>query len=160
MPQQSLPITSDTPQTFEVIQVNHPDLLDAARHIRQVVFVEEQQVPSEEEWDDQDEHCWHWVIRETATKAFVATARLADKGNGVAKVERVAVLKTHRGYGLGRLILIHLEQKARELGFTHLKMHGQTHAQVFYEKLGYFVTKPEIFMEANIPHVLLEKNLA
>lgn len=128
--------------------------------VRRVVFIEEQQVPEEIEMDHFDE-------RNSPTVHFVATkgtepvgaARLRTYAEGVGKVERVAVKASERGTGLGRAIMEVLEQTARDHGYAKLKLNAQCHAQHFYEKLGY-AQIGEIFVEAGIDHIAMEKKLA
>ncbi|MCK9906718.1 GNAT family N-acetyltransferase, partial [Frankia sp. Cpl3] len=101
------------------------------------VFIEEQQVPEEIEIDLNDEapKTIHFVAY--ADEKPVGASRLRTYAPGIGKVERVAVLGSERGTGLGRKIMEVMEETARQHGYTKLKLNAQTHAQVFYEKLGY-----------------------
>jgi predicted GNAT family N-acyltransferase len=124
------------------------------RLIRDQVFIIEQRVPRDEEFDDRDPLCPHAVVYEQ--EAAVATGRIdLDKGG---KVGRVAVLKSHRRRGVGRLLMQALEQHARQQGAERVWCHAQLQAVPFYELLGYRVCGDE-FEEANIPHVFMEKTL-
>jgi predicted GNAT family N-acyltransferase len=76
----------------------------------------------------------------------------------VAKLERICVLKTHRKHGLGKLIIQELEEIAKEKGISKAKLHGQTQAEGFYQKLGY-KTNSDIFMEEGIPHIVMIKEI-
>lgn len=144
---------------YDIRVVQDEAELEAAFFVRRAVFMEEQQVPEEIEMDQFDE-------RDAPTIHFVATlgnepvgaARLRTYSDGVGKVERVAVAASQRGTGLGRKLMDVLEQTAREHGYAKLKLNAQCHAQRFYEKLGY-VQIGELFVEAGIDHVAMEKTL-
>ncbi|MEQ1775083.1 MAG: GNAT family N-acetyltransferase [Burkholderiales bacterium] len=115
--------------------------------IRRAVFVLEQHVPEEEEWDDQDAISRH-VIALAADGAAIGTGRLLPDG----RIGRMAVLKAWRGIGVGSALLSTLIKMARENGHTETRLHAQTHATAFYQKHGYMPEGGE-FMEAGIPHV-------
>ena len=75
------------------------------------------------------------------------------------KLERICILEPYRKFGLGKVIIATLEEIAEEKGLSRVKLHGQTHAEGFYKKLGY-QTASSMFMEDGIPHVLMTKELA
>jgi len=79
--------------------------------------------------------------------------------NGLGKAERICVLKPYRKFGLGRKILKALEEVAKEKGLSQIRLHGQTHVEKFYNKLGY-QTVSDVFFEHDIPHVLMVKELS
>jgi predicted GNAT family N-acyltransferase len=125
------------------------------------VFVEEQAVPPEEELDAYDADAVHFLARyaeSEASEKIVGAARLLDRGNGVGKVGRVAVLPEHRGLGVGVLLMGCIEVTARERGFTRLDLDAQLHAIPFYEKLSY-VADGDVFLDANIEHRHMSKRL-
>ena len=127
---------------------------ERARAIRYTVFVEEQGVPVELEWDEWDEPSWHALaLAEDGTP--VATGRLLPDGH----IGRMAVLKTARGTGVGALVLEALMEKAEQLGYPELVLNAQTHAAPFYARVGFAQVGPE-FEEAGIPHVEMRKRLA
>src|SRR5699024_227460 len=74
------------------------------------------------------------------------------------KLERVCTLKLYRKSGLGKVIITALEKVAMQKGLSQVKLHGQTQAEDFYQKLGYR-TVSNIFMEDGIPHILMQKDL-
>ena len=74
------------------------------------------------------------------------------------KLERICILEPYRKFGLGKVITRTLEEIAEEKGLSRVKLHGQTHAEGFYKKLGY-QTSSDVFMEDGIPHVLMVKEL-
>jgi predicted GNAT family N-acyltransferase len=123
--------------------VQHKD----AQAIRHEVFVIEQGVPVELEWDDMDAVCLHAVVYDGAANA-VGTGRLLPDGH----VGRMAVKKSARGAGIGGAILEALMQEAKKRGDCSVLLNAQTHAEPFYERFR-FVREGEEFMEAGIPHV-------
>ncbi|QEM81113.1 GNAT family N-acetyltransferase [Halomonas binhaiensis] len=120
-----------------------------ASHIRQVVFVEEQHVPLDEEWDGLDPQCLHllaWVETSEGEKAL-GTARLLPDGH----IGRVAVLQEARGLGAGASLMRAAIEAARQRGHDHVALAAQTHALPFYERLG-FEAEGDTFLDAGIPH--------
>jgi predicted GNAT family N-acyltransferase len=126
---------------------------DALRAVRWKVFVEEQHVPENEEWDDYDPVCRH-VIAAAADGAPIGTGRLLPDGH----VGRMAVLKEWRSRGVGSAVLVHQLQLARETRHAVVRLNAQTHAIGFYEKHG-FAAEGEEFMEAGIPHFAMSRRL-
>lgn len=131
------------------------DELPTCIAIRHEVFVVGQDVPKDIEVDGLDEMCTHAMVRVDGVP--VGTARLREVA-GAGKVERVAVLESHRGAGLGRLLMDVLEAEARRLGLPKTKLNAQTWVIPFYEKLGYVAAGPE-FDDAGIPHRAMSKAL-
>ncbi|WP_411966744.1 GNAT family N-acetyltransferase [Haloferax sp. YSSS75] len=127
--------------------------------VRKAVFVDEQGVDEELEWDEYDEpdsESVHFVgYRDDEA---VGAARLREYEHGVGKVERVAVLESARGEGWGKRLMETLEAEAREREFGTLVLHAQTSAEGFYHGLDYETTS-DVFDEAGIPHVKMEKSL-
>ena len=76
-----------------------------AMRSRFTVFVDEQNVPPELEPDEYDADALHLLAVDPATGEAIGTARIVDKGNGVAKIGRVAILKEWRGRGIGDLLM-------------------------------------------------------
>lgn len=126
---------------------------DTARAIRYAVFVEEQGVPVELEWDDWDEPSWHAIACDD-TGQPIATGRLLPDGH----IGRMAVLRSARGTGVGSQVLERLIAKAVELGYPEVVLNAQTHAAGFYTRLG-FAAEGEEFEEAGIPHVTMRRVL-
>ncbi|WP_323675569.1 GNAT family N-acetyltransferase [Halorubellus sp. PRR65] len=141
--------------------------------VRRAVFVDEQGVDESLEWDDWDDDpaTTHVVAydrdptRDAAVEVAdgvrpVGAARLRPKDRVdavVGKVERVAVLESYRGTGVGRALMDALEDAGRERGFEGFLLHSQTRAAGFYERLGYERFGDE-FDEAGIPHVKMRKD--
>ena len=113
--------------------------------IRRIVFIDEQQVPQEEEWDGLDTECLHFLA--TLNGEPVGTARLLPDGH----IGRVAVLSSARGTGIGYQLMEAAIKAAREAGHPHAALSAQLHALAFYERLG-FVAHGDVFMDAGIPH--------
>lgn len=124
--------------------------------VRTTVFVEEQGIPSEIEWDEFDNTAIHFVVYNE--NQAIAASRLRQYENQIGKVERVCVLKEYRGQKIGVLIMKEIEQFAIKEGLKKLKLNAQASVVPFYEKLNYVVTSPE-FMDVNIPHRAMEKQL-
>ncbi|WP_226005293.1 GNAT family N-acetyltransferase [Natrinema salinisoli] len=124
--------------------------------VRRTVFVDEQGVDEDLEYDDHDETATHFVAYDGDEP--IGAARLREYEDGVGKVERVAVLEPRREEGVGRALMTALEDRADERGFATLKLHSQTRAADFYRRLGY-ERRGEEFEEAGIPHVEMRKRL-
>ncbi len=127
------------------------ELGDAAGAIRREVFIEEQGIPAEMEWDAADASCLHAVAR-NRFGVPLATGRLLEHVPGVAKIGRMAVLRSMRGTQIGRQVLEALMAKARQLGDREVLLHAQLSAENFYLRAG-FQRRGEPFEEAGIAHV-------
>ncbi|WP_456275814.1 GNAT family N-acetyltransferase [Bacillus sp. AK128] len=138
------------------VVTNEQEFADALK-VRRIVFVDEQQVPEEEEIDQYENECTHVVMYDDE-KEPVAAGRLREV-DGIGKMERICVLSSHRNLGLGKHIMDALEKVARDKGFHKLKLNAQTHAEGFYEKLGYKTISDDVFMDAGIPHVTMIKEV-
>ena len=137
-------------RAMATVRVAGPDELDECLAVRRVVFVQEQRVPLELEVDGRDPEALHVIARDEAGRA-VGTARLRVTADGQAKVERVAVLATHRGRGIGAQLMSALEAEARRRGHRAVTLAAQTPALAFYAARGYEAHGPD-FMDAGIPH--------
>ena len=126
---------------------------EAIRQIREQVFVEEQSVPREIEWDGLDHECVH-VIAESANRDPVGTGRLHRSG----KIGRMAVLRPWRGQQVGTTILSCLLEAARSQGIATVYLHAQRRALAFYAAFG-FLGEGEEFEEAGIPHRLMKRRV-
>ncbi len=133
------------------------DLGRAAGAIRQAVFVEEQHIPIEMEWDEADASCLHAVAFNRFGQAL-ATGRLLEHVPGVAKIGRMAVQRPMRGSRIGREVLDALMRKGRELGYAEVLLHAQMSALSFYLRAG-FVQRGAPFDEAGIGHVEMVRSL-
>jgi len=121
-------------------------LFETAREIRHKVFVEEQKVSEEEEFEFEEE-CVHFLIYHKRKALGTARHRITEKG---IKLERFALLKEARGKGLGRDLLRFVLTDARAYQ-KPIYLHAQTAVVDFYKQQG-FVIDGAKFMEANIEH--------
>ena len=117
-------------------------------NIRRTVFIEEQNVSEDEEWDDRDmlASTQHFLIMED-TETAIGTARILASG----KIGRVAVLKAYRRQGLGKLLVRSAIKAALAMGYTNIYLDAQLPAMEMYATLG-FVAEGDIFLDADIEH--------
>jgi YbgC/YbaW family acyl-CoA thioester hydrolase len=128
-----------------------------ARAIRTAVFVQEQKIPAEMEWDAADTACLHAVAYNRIGMAL-GTGRLLEHVPGVAKIGRMAVSQTMRGGHIGRALLDALMACARERGDREVLLHAQMSAAPFYTRAG-FTMRGNSFDEAGIAHVEMVRTL-
>ncbi|GAB4073974.1 GNAT family N-acetyltransferase [Barrientosiimonas marina] len=124
--------------------------------VRTTVFVDEQQVPADEEIDAYDEEAIHLLGYDAGSPVAVGRVRFADS---LGKLERICVLKQQRGQSLGTQMIQAMETIIKNAGYTEAQLNAQTHAIHFYKRLGYHAISEE-FMEAGIPHVAMSKQLS
>jgi predicted GNAT family N-acyltransferase len=121
--------------------------------LRRTVFIEEQNVPENEEVDEDDPNCDHILL--TISDDPVGAARLKYHDNFV-KVQRVCVLKNYRGQGIGsniiNFIIKHIEKNDIR---NSVRLGSQIHALEFYKGLG-FVEFGEEYLDAGILHKDME----
>ncbi|MBY0013947.1 GNAT family N-acetyltransferase [Paenibacillus typhae] len=144
----------------EIVHVTTEEQLQMGLDIRKKVFVEEQRVPAEEEIDEYDvigDQVHHLLVVEDGVP--VAAGRLIYYKAGSAKMQRIAVHKEYRSKGYGRVLLMALEERARELGLVFSVLDAQCQAEDFYAKQGYEVISDEPFYDAGILHVRMQKKL-
>lgn len=144
----------------EIVRVTKEEQLQWGFDIRKKVFVEEQKVPVEEEIDEHDvisPNVHHIVLIDDGMP--VATGRMIYYKADTAKMQRIAILKEYRSKGYGRVLMLALEELARELGLTGSILDAQCQAEPFYTKLGYEVISKEPFYDAGILHVRMQKAL-
>ena len=139
--------------TVKVVETEEE--LDAAIGVRFRVFVEEQQVPPEEELDAYDAAATHAVAVHQGLA--VGTGRvILDKDS--ARIGRMAVDREWRRHGIGGLLLLFLEEEARNQGATSFVLHAQEYVKSFYAAHGY-QEHGEVFLEVDIPHVEMRKSI-
>jgi predicted GNAT family N-acyltransferase len=124
------------------------DLADL-RAVREPVFLVEQNIPPEMEWDELDPKSRHVIARDRDGRP-IGTGRLTPE-HGIG---RMAVLAEWRGKGVGEAIMRVLLEQARQLGYPTVELHAQSHAIPFYAKLG-FAPYGEEFVECEIPHRMM-----
>jgi len=135
-----------------------PELGEDAGRIRSDVFLEEQKIPAEMEWDDGDAGGIHAVAYNRLGQA-VATGRLLQERPGVARIGRMAVHRALRGCGVGRQVLEALLAVAATRGDVEVMLHAQRSAEDFYVGLG-FVPRGEPFEDAGIAHIEMTRAIA
>lgn len=121
----------------------------ALREIRQAVFIDEQQVAAELEWDEHDAAATHFLM--SLDGVAVGTARLLANG----RIGRVAILPSARGKGFGQILMHAIMNHAQQVGIPRLELSAQTQALGFYEQLG-FVVCSEVYLDAGIPHQTMQ----
>jgi YbgC/YbaW family acyl-CoA thioester hydrolase len=126
-------------------------LKSVAGGLRDEVFVQEQGVSQELEWDEQDPLCVHAVLR-NRMGLTVATGRLLPALDGVSKIGRMAVKRQLRGLKLGDQVLTGLLEAARKRGDREVVLHAQCSAENFYTRQG-FTRRGKVFQEADMDHV-------
>ena len=124
-----------------------------AQAVRYSVFVIEQHIPVELEWDVMDVQCLHAVAYDEQNQA-IGTGRLLPDGH----IGRMAVLESARNSGVGAQILRILMEQAKLRGDTGVQLNAQQTAEKFYTREG-FSRDGEVFMEAGIPHVSMSHPL-
>ncbi|MCY1436285.1 putative N-acetyltransferase YjcF [compost metagenome] len=116
------------------------------RRIRETVFIAEQSVPPELEWDADDLNAVHFLAYEGDFP--IGTARLLPDG----QIGRVSVLKDWRGLKVGDKLMQAVISEAEQRDLKQQMLSAQVQATAFYERLGFKVQSEE-FLEAGIPHV-------
>ncbi|MFK8053692.1 MAG: GNAT family N-acetyltransferase [Woeseiaceae bacterium] len=134
---------------YHIEKVDWQAHIDMLMHIRKVVFIQEQNVPPHEEWDDYDATSEHFLAFDTKRDA-VGSGRLQPNG----KITRMAVLSSARGKGAGAALLEALIIAAVQQGKAIPWLHAQIDAVGFYSQYG-FAVEGEPFDEAGIQHCLM-----
>lgn len=116
------------------------------RFVREQVFMREQNVPEELEWDGRDDHALHLLACDRAGNP-IGTVRMLGDGH----VGRMSVLAPWRGQGVGSALLKSIIATAESVGMTKVELHAQVQALGFYERHG-FIAEGAEFLDAGIPH--------
>lgn len=133
------------------------ELKDGAAALRTEVFVEEQEIPQELEWDEHDAKALHALVLNKLGQP-VATGRLLQPQPKLAQIGRMAVSKALRGGNLGRMVIEALVDAARQRGDHQVILHAQCSAEGFYRRLG-FKAHGEVFQDAGIDHIEMTMKL-
>jgi predicted GNAT family N-acyltransferase len=150
--------------TFEFIavpdtvfkQVTSGAELKGAFAVRREVFIGEQKIREEEEWDGLDDACLQFIAKNGGK--IIGTARVSFPSPQYAKIERMAVLLERRRQRVGAGILACIERELEVQGIPEAVLHAQITAVPFYRAYGYVETGPH-FSEAGIEHVKMSKRL-
>jgi predicted GNAT family N-acyltransferase len=137
--------------------VETPRQRDDAFAVRIAVFVDEQQIPREEELDALDDTAVHCVGYADGRPVAAGRLVLSDDAS-YGKIGRMAVLASHRGTGLGAQVLAALEREGIARGLTEFRLSAQLSARGFYDRAGY-VADGDIYDEVGIPHIAMVKRV-
>lgn len=153
--------------SFSFILVRWEKAEEEIRKIRNSVFVEEQGVPADLEWDGVDKDCFH-VMAYDEHSSPIGTGRihinnLVDEVSGdtvrVGHIGRIAVLKHWRNFGVGGALLVYLVHIAEAQRLESVFLNSQEHLQGFYENRK-FTREGNVFDEAGMPHVRMVRQIA
>lgn len=142
-----------------IVKATNDDQLQICKLLRYAVFVQEQGIALVDEIDGYDElrpDVTHYILY--YGDSAVATLRMVDY-YGIAKFGRICVLEPFRGLGLGYELMQGVERDARERGFVKAIISAQEHAVPFYEKCGYTKKDGRVYLDVDIPHVDMDKDL-
>jgi predicted GNAT family N-acyltransferase len=137
-------------------QVNDELELKQAFEVRKLVFIKEQHIKEDEEWDGLDASAVQFVAKNETR--VIGTARVRFPTMDSAKIERMAVLKPFRQQGVGRVILSTIEEFLKKKQIRKMELHAQWKAVPFYRSCG-FTKTGEPFIEADIKHIKMQKEL-
>ena len=133
------------------IEFKDQNQMDKAKQIRVKVFVQEQNVPFEEDWDE--EFSENYLILNDEEQA-IGTMRWRDLGEKI-KLERVAVLEEYRNNGYGEMLVREVIKDIKSKTNKPITLHSQLKAIPLYERIG-FKQYGELFYEADIPHYAMQ----
>ncbi|HEY31981.1 MAG TPA: GNAT family N-acetyltransferase [Dehalococcoidia bacterium] len=140
--------------TFKLVE--NDSELEGAFEVRRVVFVEEQDIDEDEEYDGLDHEALQMVAKRN--DEIIGTARVRFLGEDKAKIERMAVLKSFRRRGIGSGMMSFLTSELEARYIRHVVLHAQYIVIPFYESCGYSSTGSP-FWEAGIKHIAMEKRI-
>lgn len=131
---------------LKIVSGSWKDLAEHAKAIREAVFIQEQHIAAEDEWDAEDAVAVHFIVFQQ--DQAIATARLLSNNS----IGRVAVLTTARGLGVGQRLMQAVIDYARAEQREFVKLSSQVHAIGFYQALG-FEAQGEKYLDCGIPHI-------
>ena len=165
--QTSKPVPAALRETLTAFEAGEPmrtvetgdwaTLGEGASALRRAVFIEEQNIPKELEWDAHDAVVLHAVARNRLGQV-IGTGRLLPAEDGVSHIGRMAVHRTLRSGGHGAAVVQALEDAARARGDREVALNAQRSAERFYARLGY-VVHGQPFEEAGIAHIEMRRAL-
>ncbi|OHC89510.1 MAG: GNAT family N-acetyltransferase [Sideroxydans sp. RIFOXYB12_FULL_59_6] len=138
---------------FTVSLVSWHDGEPLLRAIRETVFIREQGVPEELEWDEFDESCRHALALSLSGEA-IGCGRILPNGH----IGRIAVMQSWRKQKVGTALMEALLDEARARKYPFVDVDAQVHAVPFYQNFG-FATQGEQFMDAGLPHIKMTLEL-
>ena len=134
-------------KNVKISQVQWLEAEKPLRKVRTVVFINEQHIPINLEWDDLDATAKHLLAVIDANEP-IACARILNNGS----IGRMAVLKAWRGLGVGSALLKRAIEIHQQHGIQNITLSAQVHAITFYEKAGFEVIS-QPYLDADIQHV-------
>ncbi len=140
--------------TFTVSLVSWHDGEPLLKPVRQAVFIEEQGISPDLEWDGLDEACRHALALSSSGEAIGCGRIMAD-----GHIGRIAVLPSWRNRKVGTAIVEALLNHARAHGYPAVDVDAQTHATPFYRMFG-FEEEGETFLDAGLPHIKMRLKLS
>ena len=140
--------------TFKLVASDEE--LRGAFEVRRRVFIQEQGVPEDLEYDGLDEEALHMVVKNG--ERVIGTARVRFLTTNQAKIERMAVLRPFRRKGIGRNIISFLKRELESKQIEHVVLHAQCEVIPFYKSCGFEEIGPT-FWEAGIKHVKMQRRL-
>ena len=138
---------------FTLVIADYARDVPLLRAVREPVFVVEQQVPIELEWDELDPLSVHLLAIDSEGRP-IGTGRLTPE----QRIGRMAVLSAWRGRHVGAAMLERLIEVARAMGYPAIELHAQVSAESFYARHG-FTAYGDVFDEAGIAHVHMRRAL-
>ncbi len=126
-----------------------------AEKIRETVFVKGQQIPKHMDFDGKDAESKHFLLFAGEKPVGCARLRLVK---GKAKIERMAILESHRGKGHGSSLVKHILKYCKRMKIKTAYLHSQIKVKDFYKKHG-FIQKGSKFKETGIDHVLMQTKI-
>jgi predicted GNAT family N-acyltransferase len=136
--------------SLEIRPITSESEYTTIRKIRHQVFVNEQQVPENIEFDGLDSKAEHFIA--FLGEKAIGCARI--RTNKFTKLERIAILNQYRKKGYGTKLTQYLINYCKQKHYQKLYLHAQLHLKDFYKKIG-FQEKGKIFLEAGIRHVAM-----
>lgn len=143
---------------FTVSLVSWHDGEPLLRAIREAVFMREQSVSAELEWDGLDDICRHALALSAKGDAIGCGRILPPQQGAPARVGRLAVLQEWRGKMVGTALLEALLDYARDMHYPEVTVNAQVQALPFYRRFG-FEQEGEEFLDAGIPHIRMRLSL-
>lgn len=128
------------------------ELAQDAMLVREAVFIQEQHIAEQDEWDEHDALALHFVVYNHLQA--IATARLLTSHH----IGRVAVIATERGKGIGQYLMQAVMDTAHQQQRPYVQLSSQVHAMAFYQNLGFVVRGTE-YLDCAIPHIDMYSNL-
>jgi len=144
---------SHSPMEFRVVLGDWATQQFAARLVRDEVFIHEQKISVEDEWDDMDAVCVHAIVYGPDDEVL-GTGRLLPDGH----IGRMAVRKAARGAGVGAAILKELKAEAKLRGHKDVVLSAQMQVEPFYARCG-FVREGDEYMDVGMPHIQMRCKL-